>query len=448
MVIIGTASQHESQTFTAKSVVLPSAYFTPTEHVIINTTQNDILVLPAAYFSPSQWTLIQRADSLKCFINVTLNQPWREMPLQDTDSARIIFSPSSVDVQEIPLNTVVSGLKRIPLLCECVREDPEGNTWSSCSHRFGSMQSNQDSLEQLCTSRCTQLQFLVLNKSLLWFEKRLRFAYLVKQSSGILSIFLLPFQPPRLDTDDAEIIVTSDEATPINPGCVYSVKTMPIKPVSSELGLGRKALSLCESLTNFLERDERLMDFASPSVDIDAANDASIFLLKNSDKLHFILQMSAFSETAVLSTCSFPSGSAIAEELLTAFKGISSLQKATEDAKISTIFAIYSENGETYLVLCTHDAVTPLALLNASNRLVYGQHQTCCVKLSLVGAVAVFRGFLVLDAFSRIDLIEIQGSSPVAQSDDDVYIFRIPVVSEDAKRKNLSLIEMSGVDLE
>ncbi|KAM3179296.1 hypothetical protein ACTXT7_000870 [Hymenolepis weldensis] len=217
------------------------------------------------------------------------------------------------------------------------------------------------------------------------------FAYLVKQSSGILSIFLLPFQPPRLDTDDAEIIVTSDEATPIDPGCVYSVKTMPIKPVSSELGFGQKALSLCESLTNFLERDERLMDFISPSVDIDAANDASIFLLKNSDKLHFILQMSAFSETAVLSTCSFPSGSVIAEELLTAFKGISSLQKATGDAKISTIFAIYSEDEEIYLVLCTHDAVTPLALLNASNRLVYGQHQTCCVKLSLVGVVAVFR---------------------------------------------------------
>ncbi|KAM3179295.1 hypothetical protein ACTXT7_000869 [Hymenolepis weldensis] len=132
----GMASQHESQTFTAKSVVLPSAYFTPTEHVIINTTQNDILVLPAAYFSPSQLTLVQRADSLKCFINVTLTQPWREIPLQDNNSARIIFSPSGVDIQEISLNTVVSDLKRISLLCECVKEDPEGNTWSSCSHRF------------------------------------------------------------------------------------------------------------------------------------------------------------------------------------------------------------------------------------------------------------------------------------------------------------------------
>ncbi|VDO05147.1 unnamed protein product [Rodentolepis nana] len=115
--LAGTNSQHESQIFTIKSVVLPSSHLTSSEHVILNTTKNDILVLPTTYFSPSQLALVQSANSLKCFLNVTLTQPWREMSLQDTDSARIIFSPSGVDVQEIPVNTTVPDLQRVPLLC-------------------------------------------------------------------------------------------------------------------------------------------------------------------------------------------------------------------------------------------------------------------------------------------------------------------------------------------
>ncbi|VDO01280.1 unnamed protein product [Rodentolepis nana] len=256
---------------------------------------------------------------------------------------------------------------------------------------------------------------LKLTKStqFLKFPSYFRFAYFVKQSTGILSIFILPFQSSRLDMDGVEAIVTPDEATPIIPGCVYSVKAMPVKPFSSDPGLGRKALSLCESLTDFLEQDERLTVFTSPSVDIDAANDTSIFLLKNSDRLHFTLQMSAFSETAILPTYSpylstnsrciltgillheFPSGSAIADEFLTALEGVPALQNATGDDKISSIFAIYSEeNEEVYFVLCTHDAVTPLALINASNKLHYSRHQACRVKLSLVGAIVVFRVFI------------------------------------------------------
>ncbi|KAM7541677.1 hypothetical protein Aperf_G00000004849 [Anoplocephala perfoliata] len=462
-------SERESQTFTSRSIILSSASFIPSEDVVIVTTQNDVLVLPITSFSSPQWKFLQAADALKCSLLITLTQPWREMPLHGSDSNRIIFSPNKVNIQEIPLCPGAPPIQRIPLLCECARQDPEGSTWSSCPHRFGTVASNETSLEQLYSSKSTQLRILVLNKSLLWFWNRIRVAYLVKLSNGSLSIFLRPFHPLQLDKD-VEIKPMANDVAPINPGCVYSVQSMSVKPVGSESGLGQKAQSLWQSLANIHECDERLVDFTSPSVDIDAANDAPIFLLKNSDKLQFTLQMSAFSETATLPPYSFPSGSMIAPKFLSALKNISSLREAIDDIKMPTFFAIYSENEEIHLVISTYDAVTPLALLNASNRLDYGHHQSCRVNLSILGAVVVSRetnealrddgskdgqacrtaawygtcGFLLLDAFSRIDLVEIGESSPAQHSDSDLRIYRLPISTDDSKRKILSLVEISG----
>lgn len=82
----------------------------------------------------------------------------------------------------------------------------------------------------------------------------------------------------------------------------------------------------------------------------------------------------------------------IAAEFLAAISNISSLRNGIDDIKISTLFAIYSESEEIHIILSTCDAVTPLALLNASNRLDYGHHQSCRVKLSILGAVVVSRG--------------------------------------------------------
>ncbi|VDK39779.1 unnamed protein product [Taenia asiatica] len=83
----------------------------------------------------------------------------------------------------------------------------------------------------------------------------------------------------------------------MNPGCVYSVKTLPVVDTASDTGLTRKAQRLWSGLTDFLKPNERLAQFVALN---DAPNELDLFLLKKAAKFHLVLEITAFSQATIL----------------------------------------------------------------------------------------------------------------------------------------------------
>lgn len=235
-------------------------------------------------------------------------------------------------------------------------------------------------------------------------------------------------QWPRDGGDESSASSRMTVVSTMDPGCVYSVKTLPVVTTASDAGLTKKAQKVWSRLPDFLKCDERLAQFVSSN---DASNELDLFVLKKAAKFHLVLEMTAFSETTfflpyspLLSSSSrciltgvllyeFPSGSLIAERILAGNRGTLT---DNEDHQLSTVFAISTEStpsqGTVYLVLCSANAVTPLTLLISSDHLSpcatldYGQHRSYRVRLFIVGAI-VAHGLFILDAFSRVDLTEV-----------------------------------------
>ncbi|CDI97034.1 conserved hypothetical protein [Echinococcus multilocularis] len=409
------ADNTRAQVFTTNSVFLPSASRSIRGHVVVAVVDGDILLIPTTLIGESQFSYRRELT----------------FPGLEQQQKRIIFSPNAVSVQEIPREISIPTLRRILLLCDCIQKDPTGNAWHSCSHRFGCGSTKRSTVEQLCASGGGQLHFFVLQKSLLWFQKRLKIAFLVKLSNGSLSMLLLPSsvcrQWPRDGGDESSTSSRMTVVSTMDPGCVYSVKTLPVVTTASDAGLTKKARKMWSRLPNFLKCDERLAQFVSSN---DAPDELDLFVLKKAAKFHLVLEMTAFSETTfflpyspLLSSSSrcvltgvllyeFPSGSLIAERILAGNRGT----LTDNEDQLSTVFAISSEStpsqGTVYLVLCSANAVTPLTLLISSDHLSpcatldYGQHRSYRVRLFIVGAI-VAHGLFILDAFSRVDLTEV-----------------------------------------
>ncbi|KAH9280110.1 hypothetical protein ECG_07223 [Echinococcus granulosus] len=384
------ADNTRAQVFTTNSVFLPSASRSIRGHVVATVVDGDILLIPTTLIGESQFSHRRELT----------------FPGSEQQQKRIIFSPNAVN--------------------------PTGNAWHSCSHRFGCGSTKRSTVEQLCASGGGQMHFFVLQKSLLWFQKRLKIAFLVKLSNGSLSMLLLPSsvcrQWPRDGGDESSASSRMTVVSTMDPGCVYSVKTLPVVTTASDAGLTKKAQKVWSRLPDFLKCDERLAQFVSSN---DASNELDLFVLKKAAKFHLVLEMTAFSETTfflpyspLLSSSSrciltgvllyeFPSGSLIAERILAGNRGTLT---DNEDHQLSTVFAISTEStpsqGTVYLVLCSANAVTPLTLLISSDHLSpcatldYGQHRSYRVRLFIVGAI-VAHGLFILDAFSRVDLTEV-----------------------------------------
>ncbi|VDM22526.1 unnamed protein product [Hydatigera taeniaeformis] len=308
----------------------------------------------------------------------------------------IIFSASSADVKEIPREINTSAIRGISLLCDCIRKDPTGNTWHSCTYRFGCRPGRRSTTDQLCASGNDDLYILVLHKSLLWYQKRLKIAFLVKLSNGSLSMFFLPpslcYQLPLGGDGEAGTSRRKMTAsTMMNQGCVYSAKALPVTAMASDARLTRAACKLWSSLADSLRRNEQLAQFVALN---DAPNELNLFLLKRTPKFQLVLEMTAFSETTVLSPYSFPSGSLIAERILASNQDI---QNDNEDRRLSTVFVVLVESAHCQdavcLVFCSTDAVTPLTLLISSDHLypwvtlAYGHHWSYRVRVSIFGAI-------------------------------------------------------------
>ncbi|EUB59725.1 hypothetical protein EGR_05487 [Echinococcus granulosus] len=123
-------------------------------------------------------------------------------------------------------------------------------------------------------------------------------AFLVKLSNGSLSMLLLPSsvcrQWPRDGGDESSASSRMTVVSTMDPGCVYSVKTLPVVTTASDAGLTKKAQKVWSRLPDFLKCDERLAQFVSSN---DASNELDLFVLKKAAKFHLVLEMTAFSET-------------------------------------------------------------------------------------------------------------------------------------------------------
>ncbi|KAL5105539.1 hypothetical protein TcWFU_007550 [Taenia crassiceps] len=471
--IASGANNSQTQVFTANLVFFPSSSRPTQGHIVAAVVNGDILVIPTSSIIESQWEHLKQANLQKLPLLITLTPPWKELvlPGSEQQQKRIIISTSSANIQVLPREISAPVQQRIPLLCDCIQKDPTGATWYSCTYRFGCKATKLSTAEQLCASGSNQFYILVLHKSLLWFQKRLKIAFLVKLSNGSLSLLL--FSPsvyrqcPLRDGDEAGTSgrVTIDSV--MNPGCVYSVKKLPVVATASDTGLTRNAQKLWSSLSDFLKRIEGLAQFMTLG---DAPNELDLFILKKAAKFNLVLEMTAFSESTVLppyspplsssSRCiltgvllyEFPSGSLIAERILAGNQGTPTDR---DDHQLATVFVILTESthsqGAVHLVLCSADAVTPLTILISSDHLSpcvaldYGQHRSYRIRVSIVGAIAA-HGFFILDEFGRVELTEV-----VRLSEGRLEHTRncpLPGLVEGLRRRNASLITMAGAVLD
>uniref|UniRef100_A0A5K3ENK1 DUF4503 domain-containing protein n=1 Tax=Mesocestoides corti TaxID=53468 RepID=A0A5K3ENK1_MESCO len=397
-----------------------------------------------------------------------------EISLPNSDKRRIIYAPYFVTVEQKPPEPRSSSPERISTMCSCFQTNPADNSWSTCKYRFGfKVAKPAMEITQKCTSTSTTLVFLVLQKSLIWFQGKLRFAFMVKFAGGGLSVFLLPTSicSPQQCKESESLVKSSHELSFLSPGCVYSIKSLPTALSIVDKKIGRKVRELWVTFAEILRGDDRLSQFIYP----DDSEYPPCLVLKTSEKFQLSLQMSVFSENIVFplyspmlqpnSRCSlngillheFPSGSGIAEKVLALArstcgkKGISGAFVIISGSMASGLASRVHHPPTPQLVVCTSDAATPITLLTTSNHLspcpaiAYGQHRSCRVRLSIAGAI-ITSGFFVLDAFSRIELLDVD-LLPVT-SGKCIRHHSFPPAFDHSRPDgllNLSLITTSGV---